>query len=144
VRDPTRVIPKAILFGVLGVGVVYLLLKTQPTVRVLGLDGVAHTPQFAAVVAERTFGGAGARALRAPWAVSAIGLCAVNVIVSAVDLRRNGAAACSSRASAALHARTGAPVAALCAQLVLALPICAGCTRRRSFGASSRAWTSTR
>jgi basic amino acid/polyamine antiporter, APA family len=120
VRDPQRVIPKAILFGVLGVGVVYLVLNAA-YVRVLGLDGVAHTPEFAAVVAERTFGGGAARALRAAMAVSAIGLCAVNVIVTPaifVGMARGGL---FFRSFGRLHARTGAPVAALCAQLVLAL-----------------------
>ncbi len=135
VRDPQRVIPKAILFGVLGVGAVYLLMNAA-YVRVLGLEAMAGDEGFAAVVADRTFGATGARALRAAMAVSAIGLCAVNVIVTPsifVGMAKSGL---FFRAFGRQHPRTGAPVAALFAQLVLALAYLAWAHSQTLFGAS--------
>lgn len=120
VRDPGRVIPKAILLGVSGVGVVYLLINAA-YVRVLGIEGLASTQDFAAVVAERILGGSGGKALGLAMGVSAIGLCAVNVIVTPsifVGLARGGL---FFRGFASLNPRTGAPVAALFVQLLLAL-----------------------
>jgi APA family basic amino acid/polyamine antiporter len=135
VRDPQRTVPRAILLGVLGVGGVYLLVNLA-YLRVLGVDAIATTPGFAAEVAERSFGAGGARALRAAMAVSAIGVCAVNVIVTPtifVAMARNGL---FFKSFARLNAR-GAPVNALSAQLVLALGYLAWAKSELLFGWSS-------
>jgi APA family basic amino acid/polyamine antiporter len=120
---------------VLGVGGVYLLVNVA-YLRVLGVDGIALTPGFAAEVAERSFGAGGARALRAAMAVSAIGVCAVNVIVTPtifVAMARNGL---FFKSFARINAR-GAPVNALGAQLVLALGYLAWAKSELLFGWSS-------
>lgn len=120
VVDPRRTLPRAILFGVAGVGLTYLLVNVAYE-RVLGIEDLATTEGFAAEVARRTFGDAGERALRAAMAVSAIGVCAVNVIVTPqilVALSRSGL---FFRPFGRLHPRTGAPVRALLVQLVVIL-----------------------
>ena len=119
VRDPQRTVPRAVLLGVLAVGAVYFLINVA-FVRVLGVAELATTPEFAAEVAERSFGAGGGRAVRAALAVSAIGVCAVNMIVTPtifVGMARSGL---FFRSFERCNAR-GAPVFALAAQLVLAL-----------------------
>lgn len=140
VRDPQRVIPKAILFGVLGVGVVYLVMNAA-YVRVLGLEEMAGNFGFAALVAERTFGPAGARALRAAMAVSAIGLCTVNVIVTPTIFVGMAKSGLFFRSFGRLHPRTGAPVAALFTQLVLALAYLSWAHSETLFAASPEGMT---
>ena len=81
VRDPARKLPRAILFGVLGVVAVYLAVNAA-YVYVLGIDGIAANPQFASETARRVFGDTGALVLRAAMAVSALGVCVVTVIVT--------------------------------------------------------------
>jgi len=81
VRDPERVLPRAILVGVCAVIVVYLLLNLA-FLRVLGIEAIAQDSSFAATFAQEAFGGRGERILAAGMAVSAFGICGVNVIVT--------------------------------------------------------------
>ena len=120
VKEPQRNVPRAILLGVAGVGVTYLLINLA-YMRVLGPEGLATTEDFAAVVAGEAFGARGARALQAAMAVSAIGLCAVNVIVNPTIFVAMSRSGLFFRSFGRLHARTGAPILALVTQLVLAL-----------------------
>ena len=120
VEEPSRNVPRAILLGVVGVAVTYLLVNAA-YLRVLGTDGLAADPGFAAEVARLSLGERGERALRAAMAVSAIGVCAVNIIVTPgiyVGMARSGL---FFKSFGRLHARTGAPVLALCTQAALAL-----------------------
>lgn len=120
VEEPQKTVPKAILLGVLGVGITYVLANLA-YVRVLGIDGLATTDGFAAVVAERALGPSGAQALRAAMGVSAVGLCAVNVIVNPsiyVAMARSGI---FFRSFGRVQPRTGAPTFGLLAQLAIAL-----------------------
>lgn len=120
VVEPRRTLPKAILIGVACVAVTYFLANFA-YVRVLGIDQLATTDGFAAVVAQRTLGGGGERALRAAMAVSAVGVCVVNIIVTPgifVGMARNGL---FFERFGRLHPTTGAPVLALLAQAAIAL-----------------------
>ncbi len=72
VRDPERNLPRAIVLGVLGVGVTYLLLNGA-YVRVLGMGGVADLENVPLELAQRTLGTGGAHFLTAAMAVSALG-----------------------------------------------------------------------
>ncbi len=119
-RDPRRTLPRAIVLGVALVIVTYVLVNVA-YVRVLGMDGLASTPNFAAECARRTFGPRAATALAGVMAVSAFGVCAVNIIVSPaiyVAMARDGL---FFRSFARLHPRTGAPVLALLLQCVITL-----------------------
>src|SRR5262249_39081288 len=73
IRDPARNLPRAMVGGTLGTIALYLLVNAA-FVRVLGMDGLAHTENFAGVVARRTLGGAGGTLLIAAMAVSSLAL----------------------------------------------------------------------
>ena len=81
VRDPERTLPRAILLGVAGVVLVYLAVNGA-YVAVLGIDDLASDPGFANTLAQRAFGERGGLVLAAGMAISAFGICAVNVIAS--------------------------------------------------------------
>ena len=120
VRDPQRVIPKAILLGVACVGTVYVLVNYS-YVRVMGIDGLGDTPGFAGVVAERTLGEGMARALTGAIAISAFGVCAVNIIVAPGIYVAMARAGLFFKSFGRVHPRTGAPVLALLTQGALSL-----------------------
>lgn len=81
VRDPARTLPRAILLGVVGVVIVYLTVNAS-YLAVLGIDGLARDPDFARRLSERAFGPVGEKVLAAGMAVSAAGICAVNIITT--------------------------------------------------------------
>ena len=120
IRDPARTLPRAIVVGVLGVVLLYLLLNLA-FLRGLGLEGVAADTGFAAELARRAFGPAGERWLAAGMAVSALGVVAVTIIASPwiyVAMAREGL---FFRSFARLHSRTGAPRLALAVQAAVTL-----------------------
>lgn len=121
VRDPQRTLPRAIVLGVLGVVTVYLAINAS-YLRVLGIDGLADTSRpFAGEMARVTLGATGGEILRAAMGVSAIGVCIVTILASPwlyVAMAREGL---FFRRFGEVSARTGAPVAALFVQGVLAI-----------------------
>ncbi|MBL8863132.1 MAG: amino acid permease [Planctomycetes bacterium] len=120
VRDPSRTLPRAILLGVAIVAAAYLAINAG-YLRVLGLGGLAADPAFAGEFARRTLGPTGGEILRAAMGVSALGVCVVTILTSPwlfVAMAREGL---FFERFGRLHPRTGAPVAALCVQLTLAL-----------------------
>lgn len=119
VRDPARVLPRAILFGVGGSVALYLAVNLG-FVRAFGLDGLAARGDFAEALAQRALGAAGGDAVNAAMSVSALGVCAVTVLLTPgiyVAMARSGL---FFRAWGRLHARTGAPVLALVTQGAIA------------------------
>lgn len=120
VRDPARTLPRAILIGVVGVVAVYLAINSA-YLRVLGIDGIVANPGFASETAQRIFGQTGAMILRGAMAVSALGVCVVTVIVTPwlyVAMAKQGL---FFERFARTSPRTGAPVDALLAQMLVAL-----------------------
>ena len=120
VRDAQRVLPRAIVIGVAGVGLVYLAANAA-FLRALGSDGLASSSSFAADVAVKSFGDRAGNALAAAMGVSALGIATVNVLATPsiyVAMAKNGL---SFRGFARLHPRTGAPALALSAQLGVVL-----------------------
>ncbi len=79
--EPARVLPRAIIIGVTAVLAVYLVANLAFT-HALGLDGLAADPGFAATLARGALGERGERVLSAGMAISAVGVCAVNVITA--------------------------------------------------------------
>jgi APA family basic amino acid/polyamine antiporter len=119
IRDPARNLPRAMVVGTLGTITLYLLVNFA-FVRVLGIDGLAHTDGFAGIVARRTLGGAGGTLLIAAMAVSSLGVCTTILLGSPwvyVAMARDGL---FFRSVGAVSPRTGAPVNALLLQAALA------------------------
>ena len=118
VRDPSRTLPRAILLGVLGVVAVYLAVNAS-YLAVLGIDGLASDPGFARTLSQRAFGDLGERILAAGMAVSAFGICAVNIMTTPwlyVAMAREGL---FFEAMGVLEPKSGAPRRALLLQAAI-------------------------
>lgn len=82
VRDPVRTLPRAIVVGVTGVLVVYLLLNWA-YVRTLGLPRMAELgPGFATEAATVALGPTGGRLLSGAMGISAIGVLIVTILAT--------------------------------------------------------------
>lgn len=121
VRDAPRTIPRAILVGVGGVVVCYLLVALDVW-WVLGLErAAAEGPRVASAAARAALGPAGERGLAAAMAISALGVITVTAVATPwiyVAMARRGL---FFRAFSVLSPRTGAPRLALGLQALLAL-----------------------
>ena len=125
VKDPQRNLPIAIVVGVTGVAAIYFLVNLS-YLNVLGIGGLAanegETQSMAVRMANRALGeGIGATFVTSAMAVSALGFLVATLITTPgiyVAMAREGL---FFRAFGRLHARTGAPVLALCLQCALAL-----------------------
>lgn len=120
VRDPQRTLPRAILIGSLGVSAVYLATNLA-YVRVLGMEGLATTPDFAAEVARRALGPVGEQLLVAAMAVSSLGICFAILLATPGVYVAMAEEGLFFRALGRAHPATGAPVAALLLQGALAV-----------------------
>jgi APA family basic amino acid/polyamine antiporter len=120
IRDPQRNLPRSMLLGTGLVVLIYALVNAA-FVRVLGMDGLAHEPGFAAVMARRALGSVGGTLLIAAMAVSSLGVCTVILLGSPwvyVAMARDGL---FFRSIGAVTPRTGAPANALVLQGGVAL-----------------------
>ncbi len=120
VKDPQRNVPRALLYGVGGVMLLYLLLNAA-YLNVVGMDYLAQNPLFVGEVVQRSFGGVGSKFVSAGMAVSALGVCTVTVVTTPwlyVAMAREGL---FFEGFARLHGRTGAPSLGLALQCALAL-----------------------
>ncbi len=120
VRDPQRTLPRAIVLGMLGVVAVYLAMNLA-FVKVLGLSSMATEPDIAARLARACLGSAGGRLLIAAVALSALGMCAAIVLASPFLYVAMADDGLFFKRFGRLSPRTGAPVAALLVQGVVAL-----------------------
>ena len=122
VREPARTLPRAILLGVTGTIVVYLMVNVA-FLRVLGTEGLAAEGpgRFAAAVARRSFGASGEQVLSAAMAVSALGVTVVTVVATPWVHVAMARAGLFFAPFARLHPRTGAPALGLYLQAAIAL-----------------------
>lgn len=114
VRDASRTVPRAIVVGVIGVVIVYVLVNFA-YVHVLGIEGLAGNTMFARDVAERVLGPLGGKLVTAAIAVSALGITVVLIVTTPwmfVAMAREGL---FFRRFAYVDPRSGAPVPALAA-----------------------------
>lgn len=82
VEDAPRTLPRAIFVGVVLVAVVYLAMNVGYLVT-FGVEGMPEAEGgIASALAERAFGSVGSRALTLGMAVSALGICIVNVVTT--------------------------------------------------------------
>jgi len=123
VRDPQKNLPRAIVLGVSGVALIYLLINLA-YLRVLGIGGLAATSgtPMAVRMANAALGeGIGTTFVTAAMAVSALGFLVATLITTPgiyVAMAREGL---FFPAFGRLHARTQAPTLALCLQCALVL-----------------------
>ena len=129
-RDAPRALPRAIVLGVSGVLVVYLLANAA-FLRALGIEGLAADPAFAATVARRGLGETGVRILNTGMAISAVGVCAVNVITGPWLYVAMAREKLFFQTVGRLHPARGVPVNALWLQLVLVLVYYSASTLQR-------------
>lgn len=135
VKDPQTNLPKAIVMGVSGVAVIYLLINLA-YIKVLGIGGIAASegPPMAVRMANAALGeGVGATFVTAAMAVSALGFLVATLITTPgiyVAMSREGL---FFKAFGYLHPTTGAPVLALLSQCALALGYIAWSVGDRAF-----------
>lgn len=120
VERPERTLPRAIVGGILGVGLVYGLMNLA-YVRVLGMERLGTEPNVAAALAEATLGSAGARFLAAAIAISAFGFLVATLIATPSIYVAMARQKLFFGVTGRLHPRTGAPIPALCLQAVICL-----------------------
>lgn len=115
VDRPQRTLPLAIVFGVAGVCVVYLLFNLA-FVRVLGMGALSESRDVAALLATSTLGDTGALFLEGAMAISAIGFLVAVILTTPgiyVAMAREGL---FLRFVGRTSASTGAPTVALSIQ----------------------------
>lgn len=120
VENPQRTLPRAIVLGVAGVGVTYLLFNAAH-VRVLGMGGILAGEDAATRLAQATLGDVGGRFLTAAMAVSALGFLVATLIATPgiyVAMAREGL---FFEAVGRADPRSGAPVVALAIQGAITL-----------------------
>lgn len=122
VREPRRNLPRALVFGVLGVVALYLAVNAV-CVAVLGPAGLAATRTPASAVMERALGPAGARWIAVGIAVSTLGFLSQAVLTAPRVYYAMGRDGLFFHGVGRLHPRTGVPVAAIALQAAMAVVI---------------------
>ena len=119
VKDPKRTLPRAIILGVSGVVVIYLLINFA-FVRTLGLPAMANLGGgFASEAATRALGGGAGRLLTAAMAVSAVGVLIVTVVATPWIYVAMAREKLFFKPFGQLHGSTGAPTLGLLLQFGL-------------------------
>lgn len=123
-KDPARSLPRAMIWGVVGVVVLYLAV-TLADLRVLGAGGLAATATPSSDVAREVLGPIGERLVALLVALSTLGFLANQVLVSPRVYFQMAEDKTFFPFLAYLHPRTLVPVAAIAAQGVVTLVIIA-------------------
>ncbi|MEW9622633.1 amino acid permease [Rhodanobacter geophilus] len=112
VRDPQRTLPRALLLGMLGVVLAYVLANVAYLTG-LGHAGLAASQAPAADLMRRLFGEAGARVMAIGIACSTFGYCSIAIAGGARVMQTMGADGMLFRAVGYIDPRTRAPQVAL-------------------------------
>ncbi|GAB3780415.1 APC family permease [Dyella agri] len=112
VRDPQRTLPRALLLGMLGVVLAYVLANVAYLTG-LGHAGLAASQAPAADLMRRLFGEAGAKVMAIGIACSTFGYCSIAIAGGARVLQTMGADGMLFRAVGYIDPRTRAPQVAL-------------------------------
>ncbi|MEX0642111.1 MAG: amino acid permease [Pirellulales bacterium] len=134
VRDQRRNLPRALVLGIVGVMVVYLVTNVA-YLAALGFDGARHTRTPAADVLEAACGPWGVRAISLLVMLSALGAINGMVLTASRIYAEWGADYPALAWLGAWNRRTAAPVAAITVQAVIAVLLIAlvGTTVGRNF-----------
>jgi APA family basic amino acid/polyamine antiporter len=122
IRDPRRNLVRALIFGVCGVILLYLLVSLV-CARVLGADGLAQTTVPASAVMRLVAGPAGARLIALGIAISTIGFLSQSILTAPRVYFAMAADGLFFQAVARVSARTHVPIVAILMQSVWALVI---------------------
>jgi APA family basic amino acid/polyamine antiporter len=112
IRDAPRTLPRALLLGVTGVIVVYLLANIS-YIRALGITGVAASTAPAADAMRRGLGEFGGKLIAAGIAVSTFGFLNLNLLVTPRLIQTMAADGLFFAPFARLHARYRTPTAGI-------------------------------
>lgn len=112
VRDPQRTLPRALLLGMLGVVLAYVLANVAYLTG-LGHAGLADSQAPAADLMRRLFGETGARVMAIGIACSTFGYCSIAIAGGARVMQTMGADGMLFRAVGYIDPRTRAPQVAL-------------------------------
>ncbi|HEX9728897.1 MAG TPA: amino acid permease [Gemmatimonadales bacterium] len=118
--EPERTLPRALLYGVVGVVVIYVLTNVV-YVRQLGVGGLAASLAPAADVMQATVGKTGATFIAAGIAFSTFGFLNLVILVTPRVYQTMAADGLFFRRAAALHPRYKTPSAALAFQAAWAI-----------------------
>lgn len=121
-KDPARALPRAMIYGVIGVVVLYLAV-TLVDLRVLGEGGLAATATPASDVARAVFGPIGERFVALLIALSTLGFLSNQVLVSPRVYFQMAEDKTFFPFLAYLHPRTLVPIFAVAAQGLVTLVI---------------------
>ena len=122
VRDAPRILPRALIVGVLGVIVVYVSVNFA-YLRALGAEGLAATSTPASSVMRNSLGARGAQFIAAGIAFSAFGFLAQSMLTAPRVYFAMAANGVFFRAVARVHPRTRAPIVAIMLQGIWAIVI---------------------
>src|SRR5438270_499868 len=123
-KDARRSMPRALLWGVIGVIVLYVAI-TLAALRMLGPGGLAHSHAPAADMVRNVFGAPGARAVAAAVAISTLGYLSNAMLVSPRLYYAMAADGLFFKQLAWIHPKTRVPVVAIALQGVIAAIITA-------------------
>jgi APA family basic amino acid/polyamine antiporter len=118
-RDPKRGMPRALLWGVLAVMILYIAI-TMAALRMLGPAGLAHSNAPAADMMRNVLGSMGVRAVAAAVALSTLGYLSNAILVSPRLYYAMAADGLFFKQLAWVHPKTQAPVIAILVQGIIA------------------------
>ncbi|HEX5274105.1 MAG TPA: APC family permease, partial [Candidatus Rubrimentiphilum sp.] len=121
-RDARRGMPRALLWGVLAVMVLYIAI-TLAALRMLGPAGLAHSTAPAADMMRNVLGSAGVRAVAAAVALSTLGYLSNAILVSPRFYYAMAEDGLFFKQLAWVHPKTQAPVVAIAVQGIIAAGI---------------------
>ena len=122
VRDAPKILPRALIFGVLGVIAVYVSVNFV-YLRALGAEGLAATSTPASSVMRNSLGTGGAQFIAAGIAFSAFGFLAQSMLTAPRVYFAMAADGVFFRDVARVHPRTRAPIVAIMLQGIWAIVI---------------------
>jgi len=121
-RQPGRDLARGLMFGVIGVVIVYVLVNIV-CLRVLGAEGLAATTAPASAVMQRAFGATGGKLIAVGIAISTLGFLSQSMLTAPRVYYAMAEDGVFFRAVGTVHPKTHAPAIAIALQGVVAMVI---------------------
>ena len=119
IKEPQKNLPRGLIFGVIGVVVLYLSANFV-YLHVLGPNGLAATTAPASEVMRRALGGFGARAIATGIAISTVGFLSQSMLTAPRVYFAMAKDGLFFKSVASVHPKTRAPIVAIILQGVMA------------------------